>query len=275
MHLGIFAKTFAGDTPDAVLGAAKAAGYGAVQYNMACSGIGALPAVVSDAVADAVAAATKAHGVEIAAISATYNMIHPVMATRLAGRASFAAIAAQARRMGCDVLTVCTGSRDAEDQWRHDPSNQSPSAWAEMLEEFGHLIAIADQHNLQIGVEPELANVVDSAPAALRLIKALGSDRIRIVLDPANLVEEASAEDRREVIETAVDLLADRIVMAHAKDRHADGRFATAGKGVIDFRHFLFTLKQAGFYGPVVTHGLTAAEAPGVAAFLTKLGVTG
>ena len=35
MRLGIFAKTFAGADPAAVLGAAKAAGYAAVHYNMA------------------------------------------------------------------------------------------------------------------------------------------------------------------------------------------------------------------------------------------------
>ena len=94
MKLGIFAKTFAGDRPDQVLRAAATAGFAAVQYNMACSGIGSLPATVPEAFAADVKAASVATGVGIAAISATYNMIHPDMARRLAGRTSFAAIAA-------------------------------------------------------------------------------------------------------------------------------------------------------------------------------------
>ena len=94
------------------------------------------------------------------------------------------------------------------------------------------------------------------------------SDRIRIVLDPANLFEQAEPEALRHLIETAVATLADRIEMAHAKDRAADGRFATTGQGVIDFDHFLGRLRTVGFDGPLVTHGLRANEAAGVAVFL-------
>ena len=60
MKLGVFAKTFEGETPGSVLAAAAAAGYEAVQYNMACSGIGPLPLEVSGVVADAVAEAAAA-----------------------------------------------------------------------------------------------------------------------------------------------------------------------------------------------------------------------
>ena len=268
MQLGIFAKTFAGSTPAAVLGAAKAAGYGAVQYNMACSGLAALPEAISHDVADAVRAASLATGVEIAAVSATYNMIHPDAAVREAGRRAFAAIAAAAPRMGTRLITVCTGSRDAADQWRHHPENESPQAWDEMCAEFRRILPLAERHDLLIGVEPELANVVSSAAIAERLVSELGSKRIKIVLDPANLFEVAGADERRAIIEDAVRRLGPHIAMAHAKDRTADGGFCAPGKGVIDFSHFFRCLRDAGFAGAVVTHGLSAAEAPGVAEFL-------
>ena len=77
MQLGIFAKTFAGTTANAVLDSAAAAGYAAVQYNMACSGLAAMPDQISEADAEAVAAASRDHKVSIAAVSGTYNMIHP------------------------------------------------------------------------------------------------------------------------------------------------------------------------------------------------------
>lgn len=168
-------------------------------------------------------------------------------------------------------MTVCSGSMDADDQWRHHPDNATPAAWTEMIREFHALVEIADQYDLLIGVEPELANIVSTADHARRLIDSLGSDRIRIVLDPANLAEVVSADERRRVIGDAVSLLADRIVMAHAKDRNADGSFATAGKGVVDFPHFLGALSKAGFDGSLVTHGLAADEAAGVAAYLKSV----
>jgi sugar phosphate isomerase/epimerase len=271
IKLGIFAKTFVGSTPLEVLGAAAECGYASVQYNMACSGIGALPEIVTAEIAEAVRAASAVTGVEIAAISATYNMIHPDLSKREAGRRSFVAIAERAASMGSSLLTVCSGSCNAQDQWSHHPDNQSPDAWRAMLGEFETLIEIAETQDIFIGVEPELANVVDGAAKARALIDTLGSPRIRIVLDPANLFEIGTPETSRHIIAGAVDLLADRINMAHAKDRNADGSFATAGKGVIDFDHFVGCLNRNGFDGSLVTHGLAAQEADGVAAFFEQV----
>jgi sugar phosphate isomerase/epimerase len=129
-------------------------------------------------------------------------------------------------------------------------------------------VAIAERFDIELGIEPELANVVSSARAARRLLDEMNSKRLRIVLDPANLFEVADGAERRRLIDEAVDLLAAEIGMAHAKDRHADGSFAAAGQGVVDFPHFIGRLKAAGFDGPLITHGLTEAEAPDVGAFL-------
>ena len=86
MKLGIFAKTFPGASPDPIIQAAVDAGYAAVQYNWACSGIGALPETISPAEIGAVVQASERTGMEIAAVSATYNMIHPLPSVRAAGR---------------------------------------------------------------------------------------------------------------------------------------------------------------------------------------------
>jgi sugar phosphate isomerase/epimerase len=271
MQPGIFAKTFEGSDAATVLAAARDAGYATVQFNMACLGLPSMPDEVPPDLAASVAAAAAATGVSIAAVSGTYNMIHPDPAARAAGLRRLEAIAGACAAMGTRLVTLCTGTRDADDQWRAHPDNQTPEAWRDLLVEMEKAVGIADRHGLELGVEPELANVVDSAPAARRLIDELRSPRIRIVLDPANLFEVAGVEERRRLVEEAVGLLGDRIAMAHAKDRAPDGGFATAGKGVVDFPHFVGRLRQAGFDGPLVTHGLSAAEAPEVAAYLRGL----
>jgi len=67
-----------------------------------------------------------------------------------------------------------------------------------------------------------------------------------------------------------VDLLADRIVMVHAKDRDAAGAMVAAGKGLVDFGHFASVLRAAGVKGDVVAHGLAPEEAPAVARLLRE-----
>ncbi|HVO20089.1 MAG TPA: sugar phosphate isomerase/epimerase [Anaeromyxobacter sp.] len=271
MKLGVFAKTFAGNTPREVLGAARRAGYEAVQYNWACSGLGSLPDRIPEGEAVAVGLAAAGAGLEVVALSTTYNMVHPDLSRRQAGRRAFAASASAAGEAGARLLTVCTGSRDPEDQWRHHPDNRSPGAFQDLCEECEAVLALAEAHDLWVGVEPELGNVVDSARRARELLDALRSERLRIVLDPANLFEVAGPAERRRLVEEAVDLLGSRISLAHAKDRDAAGRVVAAGRGVVDFGHFLATLRRAGFDGPLVTHGLTEAEAPEVALRLRAL----
>ena len=273
MRLGIFAKTFAGTDADTVLGAVRAAGYGCTQFNMACVGLPSMPDTVPHAVLERIAAAAIRHGVEIAALSGTYNMIHPDRAVRADGRRRLGAVIDAAKALEVPLVTLCTGTRDPDNQWRHHPGNAEPDAWADMLGEMRQALLYAEAAGVDLGVEPEQANVVTSAADARRLIDDLGSERLKIVLDPANLFERATRDDARRIVGEAVALAGNRIVMAHAKDRHPDGRFATAGTGVVDFPEFLRSLKAAGFDGPLVAHGLGAAEAPGVAAFFKGLGV--
>lgn len=269
MKLGIFAKTFAGADPDTVLQAVADAGFTSAQYNMACSGLPAMPDEIEIEQAQAVAQAAERTGIEIVAVSGTYNMIHPDPAVRDAGHRRLAVLASRCSSMSSGLITLCTGTRDPLDQWRAHPDNNASEAWRDLLSAMETAIAIADSHDIDLGIEPELANVVNSARRARTLIDALQSPRLKIVLDPANLFEVETLQEQRDIVSAAIDLLADRIVMAHAKDRKTDGSFTTAGKGILDYGHYLRGLKSIGFEGSLVTHGLTAAEAGGVAAFLT------
>jgi len=268
MQLGIFAKTFAATGALPVLRAVADAGYSVAQFNMACLGLPSMPDSIERDAARSIAEASGEAGVSIAAISGTYNMIHPDRLVRSQGLARLEVLAASCADMGTRLITLCTGTRDADDQWRWHPDNASEAAWSDLRTEMEAAIAIAERFDIELGIEPELANVVSSARAARRLLDEMNSQRLRIVLDPANLFEVADKAERHRLIDEAIDLLAAEIGMAHAKDRNADGSFAAAGQGVVDFPHFIGRLQAAGFDGPLITHGLTEAEAPGVGAFL-------
>jgi sugar phosphate isomerase/epimerase len=268
MQLGIFAKTFDGTTPQMVLGAAARAGFNTVQYNMACSGLVSMPDVISEAHAEDIATAAKFQNVSIAAVSGTYNMVHPDKSVRDRGLARLEVLASRCRAMNTNMITLCTGTRDALDQWRYHPDNVSKGAWRDLISSMEAALSIAEQWEVELGIEPELANVVSSAEKAHQLISELRNPRIRIVLDAANLFERATLSEQHHLISSAIDQLGDRIAMAHAKDRAADGAFVAAGKGVVDYPYYLSRLAAARFIGPLVTHGLLAEEASDAAVFL-------
>jgi sugar phosphate isomerase/epimerase len=269
MQIGIFAKTFATHGATKTFAAARAAGYETVQFNMACAGLSPLPDEISTAVTASIAKAGAASNVGIAAVSATYNMIHPDVDMRRRGQKQFGVIAAAARAMGTSVVTLCTGSRDPVDQWKHHDGNRSPEAWRDLCLEMEQAIAIAEKHDVVLCIEPELANVVCDAKAALRLIAEMKSPHLRVILDPANLFEHGPAP--HEIIAHAIDALAPHLVMAHAKDRNAAGQVVAPGDGVIDFADFIMRLQRAGFDGPLVTHGLAESDAARVSALLKSM----
>ena len=271
MQVGIFAKTFAATGALPVFNAVRHAGYDVAQFNMACLGLPSMPENIAPTIVDEIAKAGAASHVAIAAVSGTYNMIHPDLAVRADGLARLTTLIRAARGMGTRLVTLCTGTRDATDQWKHHSENSSKEAWRDLLVEMGKALAIAEECNVGLGIEPELANVVSSAKHARWLIDELKSPHIRVVLDPANLFEVALPDKSQMIIARAIDIVGEHITMAHAKDRRADGAFVAAGSGVIDFPHFIRCLRGAGFDGPLVAHGFREAEAPAVAAFLREV----
>jgi sugar phosphate isomerase/epimerase len=273
MQLGIFAKTFPGTDPLTVLSAVRDSGYAATQFNLACCGLPSMPDHVPEAAVASIADAAEATGVSLVALSGTYNMAHPDKKVRDTGLSQLDVVIETAARLGIPLVTLCTGTRNPDDQWAHHPDNATPAAWADMAAEMAKALELAEKHGVALGIEPEQANIVTSAGDAVRLIGEMSSKRLKIVLDPANLFEAATVEEARDIVARAVDTAAGHIAMAHAKDRHADGRFATAGKGIVDFPDFLARLKAADFDGPLVTHGLQADEAADVARYLA--GVAG
>jgi len=271
MQLGIFAKTFPGSDPQQVLAAVRDSGFATAQFNLACAGLPSMPDAVQPETIAAIRQASISTGVSLCALSGTYNMAHPDKLVRDTGRSQLRTVIETAAALDIPLVTLCTGTRNACDQWAHHPDNSDPSAWADMAAEMTKALELAEQNGVTLGIEPEQANVVTSAADAVRLIAEMGSNRLRIVLDPANLFEQADRIQAAEIVAAAIETAAGHIAMAHAKDRHADGRFATAGQGVVDFPAFITGLGAAGFDGPLVTHGLAASEAPAVAQFLAGL----
>lgn len=271
MQLGIFAKTFPGTDPELVLSQVRESGFATAHFNFACAGLASMPDGVSPEVISAIATASRATGIPLAAVSGTYNMAHPDKSVRDKGLQQLRVVIEAAAALGIAMVTLCTGTRNAEDQWAYHADNADPSAWADMAAEMEKALDCAEQHGITLGIEPEQANIVTSAVDAMRLIGEMGSKRLRIVLDPANLFEHATPAEAAGIVAEAVDVCAGHLAMAHAKDRHADGRFATAGQGIVDFPGFISGLRATGFDGPLVTHGLAAAEAPAVARYLSGL----
>ncbi len=268
MRLGTFSKTFPSGDIDDIFAAIRGCGYTATQFNFASAGLPALPKKIPGLVVETLRDASARHGIKLAAISATFNMVHPDANIIRDGLQSLEVLAATAARLECPLLTLCTGSLDRENQWRRHPDNDTPAAWDALLETMGKAVKIAENNGVFLGVEPEFANIVSSAKRAKKLINEVEGDRIRVIFDAANLFEIVTLDEQHATIADALAELAPYIASAHAKDRTADGSFTVAGRGVLDYPYYIDALNKSGFDGYLLTHGLGAADAKPVADFL-------
>ena len=271
ISIGIFAKTFSRSTFEENLDAVRSHGLTVVQYNLACAGLPSLPERIEPGLARQIGAAAASRRIAIAAVSGTFNMIDPIRVRREAGMRRLGQLAGACHLLGTKIITLCTGTRDPDDMWRGHRGNRCPDAWADLREAMEQALAIAEDHDLWLAVEPETANVVDSPAKARRLLDELRSPRLKIIIDPANLFQVEDLAHQRAILDAAFDLLGPDIVLAHAKDiRVVNGtvHHVTAGTGVLDYQHYLTLLRHIPV--PLIVHGLAEAEVERALAFLRR-----
>ena len=284
-ELGVFAKHISRATPEELFGAVTGFGLDCTQFNAACLGIPSLPGQLDVALWSRAAKAARCAGVRVVALSATFNLLDENKLRLTDNFRRLEVLAQGAAILGTDLLTLCSGTRNQEDLWTYHPQNQSSAAWREMIDAMRRALEIAIEYDLNLGIEPEVANVVSSANDGVRLIRELGSNRIRIVFDPANLYRPP-ANPRRDfyVITDALALLGDRIAIAHCKDiadpaaqgaTHQPGEapyaHVAAGTGILDYSRYISELRRlASADVPLILHGLSEEQIPRSVTFIRR-----
>jgi sugar phosphate isomerase/epimerase len=274
MELGIFAKTFSRPTLEETLDDVLRHGLRTVQFNLACAGLPSLPAAIEPQLAERIRVAHDTRRIRMCAVSGTFNMIDPDMSRRREGLRRLDVLANTCARLGTQVITLCTGTRDPLDMWRGHPENATQEAWRDLVASLEQALATAERYDVTLAIEPEPANVVDSALTARRLLDELRAPRLKLVIDAANLVHGHAIAEMPAILDQAFALVGDAIVIAHAKDVTGGAgvpvRWAAAGRGTLDYDHYLSLLRRAGFGGPLVLHSLSPAEVDDSVRFLEQ-----
>ena len=263
MQLGIFAKTF--DRPDVAscLQAVADAGIPATQFNLSVVGLPTVPTEpVPAAVLDSIRRAAGQAGVELAAISGTFNAADPDPAKRRAGLDRFPLLVDAAAKLGIPVITLSSGSRDPQDMWRWHPDNTTKQAWDDSRASLHRLADVAEGSGVSLAFEPEHSNVVATADQAVRMLAEVRSPLLGVVYDAANLLDpdrwdlaEAEAAINRDVA-----TLAPHMLLAHAKELTHGREPVGPGAGWLPWPHIVEALRGVGFDGTLVTHGLPESD---------------
>ncbi len=262
MHVGLMEGTIRRGTFAETLDAVSAQGIRHLQYHVS-AGAPSLGEVRKE---------LDARQITISALSGTYNMIDPDVEKRHAGLHKLRLAAEQCETLGTSIITLCTGSRDPQSMWRAHPDNNSVSAWKDLVESMEKALVVAEEYKVTLAFEPEVSNVINSAQKARRLLDEMQSPYLKVCMDGANIFHKGELPKMREILDEAFALLGDDIALAHAKDLDRDGHAGhlAAGTGLLDYDQYLCLLKECGYDGAVVLHGLSEEQVPYCVEFLQE-----
>lgn len=268
---GIFARTFQRDSLDDLLAVISATGIAQVHFNLRCVGLDPLPADIPAELPAQVKNAFHRHNLHMCGLSGTYNTIDPDPSRRREQTRRAVRLIETAPSFGADLVSLCTGTRDATNMWRGHPDNDTADAWRDLLHTLEQLLTAAERSGVTLGIEPEPANVIHSAPFARRLLDEFHTPHLKIILDGANLFAPGDTTAMPEHITEAFAVLSPDIVLVHAKDIPGPGCTSqAAGTGLLDWDTYFDRIAAAGYHGPVVLHGLVEQEVPTSLAFIQR-----
>lgn len=192
-------------------------------------------------------------GIAIDSIGVYTNLIHPDAEERAANLAYFDAMMQIGRHMGVDTFITEAG--------RYQPPEPLPGiaydfredTWNTMLETHKRLADLAERNDARVLLEPYFLSFYASAKRTRVFLEQVDSPRIRVLLDPANLIELNDLEEM-------FTQLGPRIECHHAKDRklHTD-RGVAAGEGDVDYVKFVTLAAKHTPGAPLILEYVNAA----------------
>jgi len=241
LTVGISTLGFSGHTNAALAKELAAAGFGTIQlfllqtdsafwkYNSRAD-VSSLTAVRCKEIA----ATYRDAGLDIHSIGVYTNLIHPDETERKANLAYFEAMMEIGGHMGVRTFISEAGHYyDPKVPAPHVPLDFQDEVWPRMVATGRELGELAAKHDAKVLFEPFFRSFFASAKRLRLFVEEVSSPRIRVLLDPANLIELNDLDEMFQQLTPWIDCL-------HAKDRkHHTDRGVAAGKGDVDYKRFV------------------------------------
>ena len=130
MQSGIMSRTIVRPTLEEELDALANHRMECMQFGLSSVGVSDMPDHIDDDLCDRIRTEMDRRKIRMAALSGTYNMIHPDLEQRKEGLRQLRVLVSACDRLGTSVITLCTGTRSPESMWKRHPDNDTPEAFS-------------------------------------------------------------------------------------------------------------------------------------------------
>lgn len=211
------------------------------------------------------------NGLDIAVLGCYLNLAHPDpeklkdIQSRYYGHLRVAAL------MGAGVVGTETGAPNPE--YKMDANTHSGEALDAFIRGLAPVVERAERWGVSVAIEPVWKHIVYDADRAVKVLDAIQSPNLRIILDPVNLLHAGNADDRERVIGDAIHKLGEHVAVVHLKDFVREGdelRAAAAGTGEMDYTQVLRFMKERKPYLQATLENTSNDNAAAVREFLQR-----
>lgn len=150
-----------------------------------------------------------------------------------------------AAHLGCGVVGTETGAPNTE--YQYEPACHSEEALELFIERLRPIVAYAEKMGVLFAIEPVWKHIVCNSKRARRVLDAIDSPNLQIILDPVNLLDISNYKNQIEIVDEAVDLLGKDVAVVHLKDYVAgDGglKSVAAGTGQMNYDSILKFIRE-------------------------------
>ncbi len=185
--------------------------------------------------------------VEVAVLGCYKNLANPDEAQLAQIIKSYENHIRFAALLGCGMVGTETGAVNTE--YRYTPENHTKRALGIFIENLKKVVDYAERMGVCFGIEPVYKHIMYDIECTRKVLDAVNSPNLRVILDPVNLLSAENESRHEEMIKGAFELFGDEIDVIHLKDYIVQegeivSRPVTLGEGNLNIPYLMGILKQ-------------------------------
>lgn len=220
MNIGIRLHDTAGTTLAEHLAAAKAQGFTCVHIAMSKVIPGFkmsdAPTLLTDELADEVRAQLEANGQTCVLLGCYLNLCSPDMEDHAKTVEIYKAHLRFAKRMGALLVGTETGAPNTG--YKTCPECFTEEALQLFIDRVTPVVRYAEEVGQLFAIEPVIRHIVSTPGRCEKVLRAVNSPNLRVILDAVNLLSEDNVADAKAIIADGVARLGDSVSLLHMKD---------------------------------------------------------
>ncbi len=194
-------------------------------------------------------AALKQHDVEFYTLHVWINIIDPDLQKRETAHALNCRAIEMADRLGMKFILTHTGGRNPKGKDIPHPLNWTRETWEMSVAAVKKILRDTSGSKVDLGFEAVNSCNNNTPQSHVRLRKDVGDPRVKVTLDPSNMLHAGTFFRTSELLNACFELLGEDIVYAHAKDQVWTDMMphitrAILGQGSMDYELYLAHLSR-------------------------------